>query len=69
MTNPSREERLEKMLEVLDTEAEKEDAVAKYAAKEAEFERSKRIRLTQDDFRVIRVIGHGAFGVVPKANA
>jgi len=59
-----REERLKKLLEALVTDHEKADAVARYATKEAEFERSKRVRLTLDDFRTLRIIGRGAFGVV-----
>jgi protein-serine/threonine kinase len=58
------EERLKHQVESLQTEEDKACAIAKYAVKEAEFERSKRIRLTSDDFRTIRTIGRGAFGVV-----
>lgn len=46
------------------SEEERTTLIARQTSKESEFERSKRIRLTSEDFRTIKVIGRGAFGIV-----
>lgn len=61
----SRLERFKKQAETLADDREKEAARRSFEYREAEFERSKRIRLSVEDFRPIRLIGRGAFGIVP----
>lgn len=48
----------------MESEEAKQKAKEAFAQKEAEFERSKRIRLTAEDFRAVKVIGRGASGIV-----
>jgi len=43
---------------------EKAKEIASFSKKETDYLRSKRIRLSSDDFQVIQVIGKGAFGTV-----
>ena len=57
-------ENLQEHLKNLSTLEEQESLIDKFKSKEAEFLRSKRVRLTFDDFKTIRVIGRGAFGIV-----
>lgn len=57
-------EHLEEHLKNISITEQREAVIAKFKAKEAEFLRSKRVRLTCDDFKTIRVIGRGAFGIV-----
>jgi len=42
----------------------KSEQVKRYLAREAEYMRSKRIKLTLNDFRTLQTIGKGAFGTV-----
>ena len=60
----SRLERFKKQVMALGDDCEKETARRSFECREAEFERSKRIRLSVEDFRPIRLIGRGAFGIV-----
>jgi serine/threonine kinase 38 len=46
------------------SEAEKEEKRKTHAAKETDYLRMKRTRLSVADFRSLKVIGRGAFGEV-----